>query len=325
MKNKILIGLIVLIALCVGYFLIFNQNNTSIAHKETVIRQLEEYKKAKTEFESGNHEESFIILDKLLSEYPDQDWLRIEIADNYAEINYYDKALTYYFSIQSPSKLNIGERQIELRIGGIYEKLGNVDSAIYYYNKIIESETIIKEYMTYDNDKNTAFSRLGEIAFNQKNYADAINYFSQAIEIKRIPKDLYIRANAYFLTGNQDSAIIDYNESIEKIRKMYINKHPIYKDILCDSCGTFFGKDEYMDVLVEWRSLEEKIKDKKEFDKLLKSNYNYQVAIDSIAKWYREIRSLENNKDIESIKKLVSLNDSIKKYTDSTIRFNIYD
>ena len=93
------------------------------------------YKNAKSDFESGKFEDAFRAYTKIINDNPEQEWLKIEKGDMYSDINEYSKALDCYFNINFPEKLNIGPRQIDLRIGGIYEKVGKTDSAIYYYNK----------------------------------------------------------------------------------------------------------------------------------------------------------------------------------------------
>lgn len=294
--------------------------------KESIIRTSAIYIKAKSDFESGKVEDAFKAYTKLINDNPEQEWLKIEKGDMYSDVNQYVKALDCYFKITSPEKLNIGARQIDLRIGGIYEKIGKIDSAIYYYNKILQAvPPKVDKLIGYDNDKETAYSRLGEIEFKKTNYNLAVKYLSKSIDIQRIPKALYIRANAYYMIGKHDLAENDYNESIDLIRKIYINKHPYLKDVLCDTCGTFFGKEEYMDVLEEWRDFDNKIKERKETDSLFTSHYIYKTMIDSVPKWNREIEELKSKTDQESIKRRKHLKDSLNKYMDTVIEYNVYD
>jgi tetratricopeptide (TPR) repeat protein len=325
MKKKIVISIILASLIALALFIYSNNQKEEKERVERVIRWSDEYKNAKVDFESGSFDEAFAAYDRILQEHPEQDWLRLEIGDMYDDIKDYKKALGYYFDIRSPKDLNIGYRQIYLRIGGVYEEIGKIDSAIYYYNKILQAESEVDKYIGYDNDRESAFSRLGQIAFKNTDYEEAIQYLSNAIKIKRIPKALYIRANAYFLTNNLELAQKDYDESIDMIRKIYINKNPYFKNILCDTCGSFFGKKEYMAVLDEWRSFEEKIKVDNRLDSLIKSRIEYRIAIDSIPKWDHQIDSLKELNDMESIQRLNALMDSVRKYTDTTMIFNIYE
>lgn len=306
-------------------FLIFLHNQKKEKERIKIrIRMSEDYENARNNFKSGNFEKTINFYDEILKKYPDQDWLWLQLGDIYSETNDYTKALSCYFKIKSCIEY-IGERQILLRIGGIYEKVGKIDSAKFYYNKILQTKSKIDKHLGFDNDRETTYCRLGEIAFNNANYNDAIKYLSEAIEIQRIPKSLYIRANAYYLTGKYDLAQKDYDESIDLIRKIYINEHPYFKDILCDTCGTFFGKDEYMAVLKEWRNFDERIKESNKVDSITRSRIEYKIAVDSIPKWYSEIDSLRGKTDSESILKFNALNDSLKKYANKTVRFNIYE
>jgi tetratricopeptide (TPR) repeat protein len=261
----------------------------------------------------------------VLKEYPDQDWLRLMIGDLYSDLGEYRKALSYYFNIRSPKELNVGPRQLDLRIGGIYEDLGKRDSALFYYDKILRTEPRISKYIDYDNEKVSVFIRLGEMAYSDSNYTEAIKYFSRSIELKRIPKALYMRANAFYLVGKPELARKDYDESIVMIRKIYINEHPKYNKILCDTCGTFFGEEEYMAVLEEWRNLDEKIEKNNRTDSVLHSLKEFGLMVDSVPKWNNEIKRLSGESDPGSIAKRKALEDSVEKYTDTTVTLNIYD
>lgn len=300
-----------------------------VESKESIIRKSAKYKNAESDFESGKFESAFKAYAELIKENPKQEWLKIEKGDMYADINAYEKSIECYRQINSPEKLSIGARQVDLRIGGMHEKMGNIDSAVYYYHKILQAvppkADKLYNLMGYDSDKETAYSRLGEIEFKGNNYDKAIAYLSKSIAIQRIPKALYVRANAYYMIGEQKLAEKDYNESIRIIRKIYINKHPDLKDVLCDTCGTFFGTEEYMAVLEEWRDFDNKIRDRKETDSLFISHYIHSAMIDSIPKWNREIEDLKNKYDEVSMIRREQLKDSLDKYMNKVVEYNIYD
>ena len=97
------------------------------------------------------------------------------------------------------------------------------------------------------------------------------------------------------------------------------------RDVLCDTCGTFFGKEEYMDVLEEWRNFDDKIKEKKDYDSLTTSHYIYKTMIDSVPRWNREVGELSHKTDQGSIKRRNHLKDSLNKYMDTIVEYNVYD
>lgn len=325
MKKRIVISLFLCIV--VALFILIKKHNQKREREriELVIRNSDNYKNAKANFYSGDLENAFTTYLDLLENNPEQDWLRLELGDMYKSNKDHKNALKYYFSIRRPKELSIGYGQVYLRIGGIHEELGNNDSAVFYYNKIINSKTRVDELIGYDNDKESAFSRLGKISVKNKEYTKAIDNLSQAIDIKRVPRAIYIRANAYYLNHQPELAQKDYEESIDLIRKIHIHNHPVYKHILCDTCGPNFGTEAYLAVLEEWRNLDEQIEEMTRVMDIAKSHRDYKIVFDSFPKWERQVDSLKDFEDFNSIQRYRALKDSMRKYTDTIMVQNIYE
>lgn len=329
-KKGVLIIIILIALVLVIFFIIFTPKPVSnpyfrIDPVEDKIRMSTEYNDTKLAFENKAFDNAFAIYSELIQNHPEQEWLLIEKGDMYDDINDYENALICYKSIKSPKSLTIGARQVDLRIGGIFEKTNRIDSARFYYNKILAAPSKNTFLLDTDNDRASAYNRLGKLAFNDSSYVDAVNYFSEAIEIERVPEYIYRRANTYFLIGTHKLAKEDYDESIKLVRRIYIDDHPQYKDVLCDTCGPHFGTIEYLAVLEEWRNFDEIIQDKKEFDNLHKSRIEYTTMVDSIPKWHGEAAELRNRKDENSVKRYKAVKDSINKYSDTTMIYNIYE
>ena len=324
MKNKLRNIIILVIIAGSAYSIYIYQINEERERIERVIQMSSKYQSISTLISQGKYEDALEIYNFYINKYPEQEWLLLWRGVLFEDLQLYSQALKDYLNIKHANWLTIDKRQKDLRIGGIYEKIGQIDSAIYYYDMIIKTKTTNLEGLDYDLTKAGAFGRLAKIYFDKGDFKKSLSYYNQSLNIEASHSKQYLRANVYYKLGMLDSAHIDYHQSIPMIRKLYIYEHPKYKDILCDTCGEHFDTFEYTDVLEEWMTFEEKIMQRNINDSILKSRDEYKIMIDSISIWNIELEELKKQKINDgNIKRINALVDSINKYTDTIIKFNI--
>jgi len=185
---------------------------------------------------------------KLISQLLENDSLNIDLlynrGDAYRFSRNYQKALADFKKIES-LKPNISGQTL-LRIGLIEKSMSKYEDAESTFEKLM----IKSEEEENTNENWAANYHLGQIMYKQGEFRKAINYYNNAEEIKHTLNNLYHRANAYYALGIKDSAIWDYNQSIEFVKKDFINEYPNTILDKCDTCGFEFGSKEY-DILTE--------------------------------------------------------------------------
>ena len=106
-------------------------------------------------------------------------------------------------------------------MGLSYQGLGNYDSAIVYYDKFIASEK------NSDNIYPRMYTYRGKIEADRKNYPKALEFYNKTISLdKNIAESYYYKAETYRLTNQKDSAKINYNKSINLIKKGFKDSYP---------------------------------------------------------------------------------------------------
>ncbi len=106
-------------------------------------------------------------------------------------------------------------------MGLSYQGLGNYDSAIVYYDKFIVSEK----------NPNNIYPRMytyrGKIEADRKNYPKALDFYNKTISLdKNIAEAYYYKAETYRLINQKDSAKINYNKSLDLIKKGFKDSYP---------------------------------------------------------------------------------------------------
>ena len=106
-------------------------------------------------------------------------------------------------------------------MGLSYQGLGNYDSAIVYYDKFIASEK------NSDNIYPRMYTYRGKIEADRKNYPKALEFYNKTISLdKNIAESYYYKAETYRLTNQKDSAKINYNKSLDLIKKGFKDSYP---------------------------------------------------------------------------------------------------
>ncbi len=289
------------------------------------VRNSELYKKAKRFYSETKYDEAFGMYKALIKLHPEQEWLKLELGDKYGDASRFREELSCLRSINDIERLPVGQRQIILRKGIAYRGLEMNDSSRYYYNQLLQMPTRHHKHLGYDLEKNAAYGALARMAYDEYDYSSSIELYTKALELHEIPRYRYIRAHAYYLVGEESKAIDDYNQSIEMIRKMVIHDHPVLSAVMCDTCGTFFGKPEYMEVLKPWRThAEQMARDKQIMDKVRASSRG-SILFDSISSWRKEKEELRGKYDDAAVERYLEITDSLEKYKNYQMRFNIYD
>ncbi len=304
--KRTLIILSSVIALILAIYLIYlyqeNEDNEEYERITRVVQMSSKNKSAIDARANGNIEEAIRLYTELIKQYPEQTWLYRQRGDMYNSIYEYSKALSDYYRVYFTRSSFSSPNQIPLKIGLIHMKLEQLDSAIIYFETILESNFESMEHFGYDTERWSANHQLGKIYFTKGEYSKSIMFFNKALEINRNTNTLYHRANTYFLLGEEELALNDYNESISDVRKYHIHKNPYLKDILCDTCSALFGTNVYLLATENWRTVEENIKHLKEIDGLTR-NHPMSIKI---------------NKYTDSLIRE-------GKFVDTTFEFNIYE
>ena len=110
---------------------------------------------------------------------------------------------------------------IYFQMGICYQGLGDYDSAIVYYDKFIASEK----------NPNNIYPRMytyrGKIEADRKNYPKALEFYNKTIGLdKNIAEAYYYKAETYRLTNQKDSAKVNYNKSLDLIKKGFKDSYP---------------------------------------------------------------------------------------------------
>jgi len=115
----------------------------------------------------------------------------------------YPKAIKYYKHV-----LNLipEDKYSELNLGLAYDKAGNIDSALIWYNKTI------KDYPDYS----LAYNNKGYIYQTEGKYQLAVSYYSKSIKLDTYNTyPLWNRADSYFELKEYEKAIQDYKKVFE--------------------------------------------------------------------------------------------------------------
>jgi tetratricopeptide (TPR) repeat protein len=189
----------------------------------------------------GDYEKAIQLISQLL----ENDSLNIDLLYNRGDAykyNYnFQKALDDFKKIES-LKTNISGQTV-LRIGLIEKSLNKLKDAEATFKKLM---IISEEKDNNNNERWAAYYHLGQIKYKQTEFRQAIGYYNEAEAIKHTLNNLYHRANAYYALGIKDSAIWDYNQSIEFVKKDFVHEYPNTILEKCDTCGFEFGTEEYV-------------------------------------------------------------------------------
>ncbi len=158
-------------------------------------------------------------------------------GDAYTGKGEHSKAIADY---ETALSLGISDTlQTILRISLAAIQMGDLDLA---------EENLIKLAILSSNSENEYWAanyHLGQLEYRKGNYRGAINYYNKSRLVMPNYRELYHRANAYYALGKIDSAIQDYNASIEFVKRDYLRLNPNSSLSKCDTCGFPFGSPEY--------------------------------------------------------------------------------
>ena len=185
----------------------------------------------------GDYALGFSIIDSLIKAYPEDGGYRVMRGHAYKEIG--DTA-GYVREIEAALHLGDCDTAQQLLRMGLFFK--DCDHA--------KAETAFKRIIEYDKKGSeielwSANYHLGQIEYKRGNFRKAVTYYNIAIKYGERDQDLYHRANAYYALGLKDSAIRDYNKSIQNVKYEFVHKYPKSYAASCDTCGFPFGSKEY--------------------------------------------------------------------------------
>ncbi len=223
--------------------LVILQEKDSLEIKYNKVKKLysnEEY--------SNSLEKSLILLDKAIKNRNiELEFLCVFlIGEIYAKLNkqkkailYFDKSLILLRKKESLIDLSLYDEDFNrlnsraktfLKLGTEYAKLQKIDSAKYFYKKVIEIETFETEFLSI---KASAYNNLSGVAIRDSLYGLAKDYSEKAIAIRRKTKNKIKEAAAL---GNLASIYLS--------EKDYKTAKNIYKEALSlienDKSGTAF-------------------------------------------------------------------------------------
>ena len=213
----------------------------NLSQKDSILEQ--QYKKAETLYENNNYVESLrkaLYLNEQIK-YSKNTHLQFKttflIADIYRKNRNHYKAIFYFknslkilednYAIDKELKINRQKYFAKnfFKIGGQYQFLKMNDSALYYYNKLIEIKSF--DFETLDIQA-TSYSNMSAIFQKDSTilnyYEKAIDYAERAIVIhkkrnKRVSQAGAISnlASVYLLQGDFEKSKIKYSEGINLI------------------------------------------------------------------------------------------------------------
>ena len=124
-----------------------------------------------TLFDEGKYEESIVIFEKLLEDYPEAYVINKNIANAYFQMEKFDLAEESYKRILEQDPEN---SEAMMLIGNCYTNRGDNEKALEWYNKI-EFEKI--------SDPNVLFN-IGTSFYNLTRYQEALKYYKRSVEVK---------------------------------------------------------------------------------------------------------------------------------------------
>jgi len=126
------------------------------------------------------------------------------------------------------------------QLGKIFERMGNLDSALVYMNKAL----LMSKKGGKPEDIAKTYNGLGQLYFAQAEYPKSIDCYLKEIEIKEANNDIYGLAVAYLNLGNTkkelgnyQSALEDYQKALQKFESLN-NKKGIA--IACNGIGMVY-------------------------------------------------------------------------------------
>ncbi len=233
----------------------------------------------------------------------------------YDQKEQFDSALEYYFySVEFYKTANNkkGLAKSYLQIGVIYEKLGKLKLADYFFDASLEvsgntntkhkvdstkrgmssvektaaSLKMLKELENGENDKlkSIVYYNLGQSLMEEKHYSEAIGHFKSSIKIKKsinfltnVDKTYFLLGQCYYNNNDPANAIINLNSAKLKSAKRH-------------------QKAEIENYLSKSNAL------KKDYKKALFHSNNYKILSDSIATFKQNERIAEITAKFESQK-----------------------
>lgn len=119
------------------------------------------------------------------------------------------KNVRQYFAIQDAKKLRPGDY---LEYGKLWLKLGNVDSASYFYNKGLEGDT--------SRNKSDIYRQIAEALRQKKDFCNAASWYDKLVKSNPNTQafDYFYRGFTYYFCRNYDAAATAFAE--------YENKYP---------------------------------------------------------------------------------------------------
>lgn len=208
------------------------------------------------------------------------------IGSIYLILNQYDKALTFFLrALSIKTALNDGTVGTSLiNIGDTYAAKKNIDSALVYYNRSIES------YKKVNNQKGLGmvYGNIGYLYLDQKNYSQAIKFCEISLQIAK-------------KTGDPEGEA----SNLASLGSAYINTGENRKAIKClEQAAVFFkeagSKNEEQKVLID---LSEAYANNKDPDKALEALRKHIALKDSIFSEERSQQLSELQTKYETAKK----------------------
>lgn len=317
--------------------IIFNRGETFISNVSPYLLQNEEkdslqikqYKKIKNLYEKGKYSQSLDLGLKLLEEIKkDRKNIELEylcnflIGEIFGKINNYDKALLYYKKslslLRQNSKLLDRDGKIYsntdllnslLKIGGQYQKLKKKDSALFYYNKVIEDNNIGENKKALFIKAGT-YTNLSIIYREDSVYNKARFYASKSIEIYKKINDKIFEAVAmnnlgdiYTVEKKFKKAKDIYFKALELIEKDQSTTAVKYKEALYYNLAyALFKLKDYTAYEYQEKSyiIQDGLRDK-EMRRIVEEIYtNHKVDIErqkaNLAKSQVELKKLQERK-----------------------------
>lgn len=226
MNRKLVISIIFVLILAIGAFIVF---------KKTLTNYRQEADNAM--LWTGDYDKAVSNYTKLIRWNKDNPGLYYLRGDAFKSKGEYSKALEDF---ERALELGISDSlQTILRISLVAIRMEDYELAENHLKKLARLST------NNENEFWAANYHLGQIEYKKGNYQNAVNYYNKARSAKPTNLELYHRANAYYALGQIDSAVQDYNESIEFVKRDYVRANPNSTLAKCDTCGFPFGTLEY--------------------------------------------------------------------------------
>lgn len=163
----------------------------------TVVNPYSEGVKLKN---AGNYNEALTTFKDVLEKNPENADALFEAGWLSNELKEYDDAITY---LQKAKQLKV-TATVFFELGYAYENSGKKDEAIEMYKKALE---LYPKY--YD-----AAKHLGDIYYEDKNYAPALNYYKRYFEVTKVADTYY-----YYKAGQCSNNLRDYADAILYLEK----------------------------------------------------------------------------------------------------------